>query len=81
MIGVDFTVMHLDGRMIRIVSKQGEVLKPDTIKTISNIGMPVYETNKMFGNLFIHFKVCFPDFMNTKYYDLLKTIFSDKDKK
>lgn len=27
--GVDFVIMHLDGRKIRIQSKPGEVIQPD----------------------------------------------------
>jgi len=27
--GLNFTIMHLDGRVIRIMSKEGEVIKPN----------------------------------------------------
>ena len=63
------------------MSIPGEVIKPDTVKTIANIGLPVLESNMKFGNLFIHFRVTFPDFVNNKHADMLKTVFSSKDKK
>lgn len=51
--GVDFVITHLDGRKIRIKSKQGEVIKPDDIKTVENMGMPFHKAIYKFGNLFI----------------------------
>ena len=59
--GVDFVITHLDDRKIRIKNKPGEVIKPDEIKTIENLGMPLHKTPYKFGNLFISFKIAFPD--------------------
>lgn len=59
--GVDFIITHLDGRKIRIMNKPGEVIKPDDIKTIENHGMPYHKKVYMSGNLFIHFKIKFPN--------------------
>jgi len=52
---------HLDGRKIRIKNKPGEVIKPDDIKTVEGYGMPYHKQTYKFGNLFIVFKVTFPD--------------------
>lgn len=53
--------MHLDGRIIRIQGKQGECIKPGTIMTCEGLGMPFHKTSYKFGNLFITFKIKFPD--------------------
>ncbi len=59
--GVDFVLTHLDGRKIRIQNKPGEVIKPDDIKTVEGFGMPYHKQSYKFGNLFIVFKVKFPE--------------------
>lgn len=59
--GVDFMVTHLDGQKIRVKSTPGEVIKPDGIKTILDKGLPFHKTSFKFGNLFILFKVTFPE--------------------
>lgn len=59
--GVDFVITHLDGKKIRIKNKAGEVIKPDDIKTVEGRGMPLHKQPYKFGNLFVIFKVTFPD--------------------
>jgi DnaJ homolog subfamily A member 2 len=59
--GVDFVLTHLDGRKIRIKNKPSEVIKPDEIKTVEGHGMPYHKSPYKFGNLFIVFKVTFPE--------------------
>lgn len=59
--GVDFILTHLDGRNIRIKNKPGEVIKPDEIKTVEGHGMPYHKQPYKFGNLFVVFKVTFPE--------------------
>lgn len=64
MTGVDFTIMHLDGRIVRIQSEEGQVIKPNTVMTCEGLGMPFHKTSYKFGNLFIKFTVVFPDQVN-----------------
>lgn len=59
--GVEFTIMHLDGRVVRIQSSPGSVIKPNTMMTCEGLGMPFHKTPYKFGNLFINFKVKFPE--------------------
>jgi len=59
--GVDFTLAHLDGTNIRIKNKPGEVIKPEDLKTVEGKGLPFHKKSWEFGNLFIIFKVTFPD--------------------
>ena len=59
--GVDFVIKHLDGKKIRIKNNPGEVIKPSDIKTVDGKGMPFHKQPYKFGNLFIVFKITFPD--------------------
>jgi len=59
--GVDFTIDFLDGKTLRIKNKPGEVIKPDDIKTIEEKGLPFHKTPYKSGNLFIVFKIKFPE--------------------
>jgi DnaJ family protein A protein 2 len=59
--GTDFVIKHLDGKKIRIKSTPGEVIKPEEIKTVDGKGMPFHKQPYKFGNLFIIFKIIFPD--------------------
>ena len=63
--GVNFVIRYLDGSLLRIKNMPGEVIKPDEIKTIVNKGLPYYKEER-FGNLFISFKVLFPDKLNSE---------------
>jgi len=63
--GVDFVVKHLDGQKIRVKSTPGEVIKPDGINTILDKGLPFHKTSFKFGNMFIIFKVVFPEKLDT----------------
>jgi DnaJ family protein A protein 2 len=62
--GVDFVITHLDGTKLRIKNKPGEVIKPDDIKTVDGKGMPYHKQTYKFGNLFIVFKIKFPETLN-----------------
>merc|ERR1711907_262115 len=59
--GVDFVVKHLDGKSFRVKSKPGQVIKPDTLMTIEEKGLPFHKSPFQFGNMFVLFKVKFPD--------------------
>lgn len=59
--GVNFTIMHLDGRIIRVTSPGGSVIKPNDTMTCEGLGMPFHKTPYKFGNLFIDFSVKFPE--------------------
>lgn len=41
--GVDFIITHLDGRKVRVKNTPGEVVKPDDIKTVEHLGMPLHK--------------------------------------
>jgi len=62
--GFTRTITHMDGRVLRIDSKPGSVVKPDSVKMIQGEGMPYHGNPFTKGRLFIHFKVDFPSTFN-----------------
>jgi len=54
------TVTHLDGRVLKIESKPGDVLKQDAVKVIQGEGMPFHGNPFTKGRLFLHFTIAFP---------------------
>ena len=61
MCGVDFKVDFLDGTQFRVKTDSGIVIKPNQILTIKEKGMPFHKNSFKFGNLFIMFKIQFPE--------------------
>jgi DnaJ family protein A protein 2 len=67
--GFEWMITHLDGRKIVIRSKPGEIIKPITgatsdlpfVKIVPHEGMPSHGNPFIKGNLFILFRVEFPD--------------------
>ena len=59
--GVNFTIMHLDGRIVRIKNPEGQVIKPNDVMTCEDLGMPFHKTPYKYGNMFITFSIKFPD--------------------
>lgn len=59
--GFKKTIPTLDGRTLIITSHPGEVVKQDDLKCVQNEGMPIYRDPCERGQLFIQFKVEFPE--------------------
>lgn len=57
--GGQFTIPHLDDRILLVTVLPGEAIKPDSIKVIPNEGMPTYRHHNH-GHLFVKFSVEFP---------------------
>jgi DnaJ family protein A protein 2 len=58
--GTTFTLPHLDGRLLSITSKPGEILSPGTCKEITDEGMPTQGNPFLKGKFVIKFSVEFP---------------------
>jgi DnaJ family protein A protein 2 len=58
--GFTRTITHMDGRILRIDSKPGSVVKPDAVKMIQGEGMPYHGNPFTKGRVFVHFRVQFP---------------------
>ena len=59
--GVDFVVDFLDGSKFRVQSEPGSVIKPDSLMTIPEKGLPFHKNPYKFGNFFVLFTVKFPE--------------------
>jgi len=69
--GFEFPVKHLDGRILKVSSKPGEIVKPQAFKGITDGGMPIHRRPFSKGRLFIAFKVVFPPALDSKQVELL----------
>lgn len=58
--GFQITVKHLDGRILQIKTRPGEIISPINFKCIPNEGMPILQSDKR-GMLKIQFDIKFPD--------------------
>jgi DnaJ homolog subfamily A member 2 len=58
--GFTKTITHMDGRVLRIDSPAGRVVKPDSVHMIEGEGMPYHGNPFTKGRLFIIFRVNFP---------------------
>lgn len=57
---------HLDGHIVRLSRRRGEVIQPGTIESVPGEGMPVWrhEEGPEFGNLNVEYTVVLPDKMD-----------------
>jgi DnaJ family protein A protein 2 len=62
--GCDFVVNFLDDTSFRVKSTPGEVIKPDSLMTILEKGLPFHKNPYKFGNLFVLFRMKFPETLN-----------------
>lgn len=58
--GFTKTITHLDGRVLRIDSQPGRIIKPDSVHMIQGEGMPYHGNPFTKGRLFVLFRVEFP---------------------
>jgi len=73
-----FDIKHLDSIIYRISSVQNEALHlNNSIRKLSNLGMPSYKSNGMYGDLFIRFNLVLPKTMNDTQLEQLNNIFKN----
>ena len=72
LMGVEFIIKHLNGGMLRIA--HNAVIKPDTMKKIVGKGMPYPDGSPQSGDLYILFRVKFPENISERQRKLLKTV-------
>ena len=77
LLGFTVTIQQLDGRLITV--KQTNITPPDHIKRIKDEGMPHHETPSLRGDMYVHFKIDFPDKLNTEQRELVSKLLPDKD--
>jgi DnaJ-class molecular chaperone len=76
--GLNFIIVHLDGRKVRIQNKPGEVIKPDSMFTVEHGGMPFHKQTYNHGNLIIQFKIKFPNSLDAKTMELIHSALGDQ---
>jgi len=59
--GFQRPLTHLDGRTLMVTGIRGEVIKPGGVKVVRNAGMPIHRQSTSYGELYIVFKVKFPE--------------------
>ena len=59
--GLKIAITHLDGRRILISTNPGEIIQPEKLKTVSELGMPFFNSPYRFGNLYLDFQIVFPN--------------------
>lgn len=72
--GTSFNVNQLDKRVLVIQSPPGEVIKPDSWRSISDEGMPVHGRPMEKGNLYVRFTVQFPETLGADQLKGLKSL-------
>eukprot|EP00924_Labyrinthula_sp_SR-Ha-C_P008481 maker-scaffold_32-snap-gene-1.35-mRNA-1 protein AED:0.01 eAED:0.01 QI:408/1/1/1/1/1/2/442/413 len=75
--GVQFKIKHLDGTTK--VVKHDQVVEPNSVKCIPDLGMPIHKRPFEHGRLFIFFKVQFPVSVPPKNKELLKAALVDTE--
>jgi DnaJ family protein A protein 2 len=71
--GADINITHLDGRVLRLRSPDGFVIKPGTVMEVPGEGMPRLNRDTK-GKLFVHFKVEFPDTIAKEAFETLSKV-------
>ncbi|KAH7118912.1 hypothetical protein B0J11DRAFT_560616 [Dendryphion nanum] len=63
-------ITHLDGHIVQLSRKRGEVVQPNAVEVVQNEGMPIWHQHlpegveEAFGNLHIEYVVVLPDQMD-----------------
>lgn len=68
------TITHLDGRVLKIESVAGQVVKHDSVKIVKGEGMPQHGNIFNKGGLFVHFNVKFPKTLPEKVVQQIKAV-------
>jgi len=59
--GTYFTLEHLDGTKLVVATAPGDVISPNSTKTVKGKGMPFFKDAFAHGNLYVVFRVQFPE--------------------
>ena len=74
--GFNKVIKHINGKKIRIKSKEGELINPNEKKIIKGLGLPFYKNDEKYGNLIINFNVIYPiDELNDNQKNLIIKLF------
>lgn len=71
LVGFKFEIKHLNNKLYKINNEEGNIIPPDYIKKISNLGMIRKNTS---GDLYIKFVINFPKHLSSEKIAMLKDI-------
>jgi DnaJ-related protein SCJ1 len=63
-------ITHLDGHIVQLSRKRGQVVQPNTVEVVENEGMPIWHQQlpegspDVYGNLHVEYVVVLPDQMD-----------------
>ena len=69
--GFTFELTYINGKTYNITNSKGNIIKPNFIKEIDNMG---FARNNNRGKLCIHFNIIFPETFDEKTYEILEQI-------
>lgn len=72
--GYRFDITHLDGRILIIESEPSDIVKPGDIRVVEGEGFPKHKNPYLKGNLYIKFKLIFPEAEDLKDDDVKKQL-------
>ena len=72
--GFKFNVERLDGSKVTIKTEPGEIIKNRQMKKVSLLGLPHFERNYSYGDLYIEFLVDYPQKISEENMEKLKEI-------
>ena len=76
--GVKMIINHLNGRKFLIQSRPDEIIQPESLKTVKNLGMPFFNSPNKYGNLYIEFKIVFPEKLTKEQNKILNEVLKDE---
>lgn len=59
--GYERYIQHLDGRVLKITSTPGEIIKPGDLRVVEGEGMPKHRNPFVKGNLYLKYDIKFPE--------------------
>ena len=78
--GAEVTLDHLNGETVTLKSELGDILAPDSVRCVENLGMPVYNAEGKFGKLYVQLNVQYPKGLSQQQIDGLKKILGEETK-
>jgi DnaJ-related protein SCJ1 len=76
------SLTHLDGHLVKLGKKKGEVIQPNFIERIKGEGMPIYKhDDDGYGDLVVEYQVILPDLMESGMRKELHAVFEKWRKK
>ena len=79
--GYSFVIRHLDDTEHLFVSRPGDMIKPGDIRTVEDLGLPVFRDPIKHGSLFLRFEVEFPppNYLTYDVAERLRSCFGPED--